>query len=125
MANGHLSDPVESSARRPVALFQPLERLEHGWDGDGAPAPSQAAVDRARRLVESIGRLPDEVDPDALGGVALWFYESDGRKTMIGVRNEGRSVVCAYDVGADVPGVSVFGDAEALIAHARITVARP
>jgi hypothetical protein len=79
----------------------------------------------AAQLVERIGRVPDEVDPDAIGGVALWFYEGDGRKTMVGVRNEGRSVVCVYAAGADIPEVNVSDDVAGLLAYAQRAVTRP
>jgi hypothetical protein len=87
-----------------------LQSLPHGWDGDDAPAPSPVAISRAIEIVGLVPRLPDEVDPDAVGGVALWFY-GDGNTAMVGVRNSGLVTVCTYRQGTSVPEVSVVLDA--------------
>jgi hypothetical protein len=93
--------------------LESLGGLQHGWDGDGAPAPSATALARTRALLGRLIRRPDEIDPDAIGGVALWFYfgGADGRKVMVGIRNEdGRGVLCSYHHARAIPEVEVFTD---------------
>ena len=100
--------------------LESLGRLEHGWDGDGAPAPSARALERTRALLSRLTRRPDEIDPDAIGGVALWFYfdGADGRKVMVGIRNEdGRGVLCSYRHARGIPEVEVFTDDAKLAAQ--------
>lgn len=57
-----------------------LRAVEDGWDGEGAPKPSDGAILRAKdilaRLMASYGgAFPYEVeiDADALGGVGIWY----------------------------------------------------
>lgn len=100
------------------ALLKRLEAfhaLTNGWDGDDAPAPTENAITRARRLVDLIGRFPDEIDPDAVGGIAVWFYLDSGAKLMLGLRNSGAAVICSYAAGAPLPSVTCVGDDESLL----------
>jgi hypothetical protein len=99
--------------------------LEHGWDGDDAPAPSGEACRRALSLIEGAARPPDEVDPDAAGGIALWFYSRDGRKVMVGLRNEGnRAVLCSYAQASATPEVAVFSNDTELLKEVNAKAAR-
>lgn len=93
-----------------IARLDQLRTLDDGWDGDGAAAPSNAALTSARDALHQLGRLPDEIDADAIGGIALWFYSNCGRQVMIGIRNRGRVVVCTYSTADAIPNVAVARD---------------
>jgi len=43
--------------------LQAIESLSDGWDSHGAPAPDQRLVVAARRLIESLARVPDLPQP--------------------------------------------------------------
>jgi hypothetical protein len=50
----------------------------------------------------------------------LWFYfgGADGRKVMVGIRNEdGRGVLCSYRHARGIPEVEVFTDDAKLAAQ--------
>jgi hypothetical protein len=99
-----------------------LGELQRDWDGDGAPAPSPLAIRRAIEIVAQLHQLPDEVDPDAVGGIALWFYGNDGRSMMVGVRNDGRSAVCSYQLNSPIPDVKTVRDATSVAALVRTSI---
>ena len=71
-----------SHAARLLAELDEVAKLTDGWGdpGDGySPAPDQVSVEVARRCIlecERVGVPLDdaEVDPDAMGGVALLLY---------------------------------------------------
>jgi hypothetical protein len=76
-----------------------LSELRDGWDGDGASAPSATAIHHARRILAG-ARVPDEVDPDAVGGVAFWYRGPGRRDVACYCRNGGDVVVVSYQDGA-------------------------
>src|SRR5262249_10476993 len=107
-ANAMLPDVRLTDLVRQINSFR---ELHEGWDGDRAPPPSVTSIQRAIEIALLSPRLPDEVDPDAIGGVALWFYVDDGRSMMISIRNDGRAAVCAYHSNSPVPDVKIVTDA--------------
>lgn len=57
-----------------------ISALNDDWDDDGAPAPSTTAIHNARKYADetrSLGRAPDSIAADAIGGVVLWFFVED------------------------------------------------
>ena len=59
--------------------------LQDDWDDDGATAPTVAAGQRATETVRLLlegSLVPDEVTPDAMGGLAVWL-SAGGRDTPI------------------------------------------
>ena len=106
------------------ARLECLAKLQDGWDGDEAPAPAPATITRARGLINLVGRLPDEIDPDAVGGIALWFYSRSAAMVMIGLRNNGAAVICAYSQGSEIPEVACAASDRELLGKALPQVAR-
>lgn len=76
-----------------------LSDLRDGWDGDGASAPSAVAIYRTRRILAET-KVPDEVDPDAAGGVAIWYRGPGRRDVACYCRNNGDVAVVSYQDGA-------------------------
>lgn len=105
-----------------VREIESLQQLQPDWDGDGAPAPSPEAIQRALEVVARVHRLPDDVDPDAVGGIALWFYGDDGRMVMVGVRNDGRAAVCSYQPDSHIPAVKTVWDAASVAVLVRASI---
>lgn len=73
--------------------FEELRQLQDGWDGDAGerlgpcPAPSQLALERAESIARqriAAGETIDYIDPDVIGGVAIWIG-----KDWISVMNDG------------------------------------
>ena len=66
-----------------------LVALPDDWDGYGAPAPSAAAGDVARRLLsslpDSMGR-PSRIVPDAGGGLVLYWF-APGKRSAVFISN--------------------------------------
>ena len=74
--------------------FEEVEALEDDWDGEGAPKPSELAMSLGKKiygLLEAVGRKPNEVDGDVMGGLALNFYEP---YLWLSINNAGLIVVC-------------------------------
>jgi hypothetical protein len=86
-----------------------LSKLQDNWDGDDAPAPAKEALQRTRTFLDGLKRQPDDIDADALGGVALWFYFDD-HEIMIGIYNEAKSVLCFYEHKGPLSKVNSFAD---------------
>lgn len=73
-----------------------LRTLRDNWDEEDAQAPSEMAIALAERACRELDQVPDEVDPDAAGGVAFWFYRSNGTgnvKAGVFIRNNGTFVI--------------------------------
>jgi hypothetical protein len=89
-----------------LGRIQYLSRLQPGWDGDGASIPSELAIRNAEYIVK---RLPgwlkiEEIDPDAIGGIALWVSLSqtkfkDSRRAWFECRNTGRLLLVLDEGG--------------------------
>lgn len=91
--------------------YEPLVRLLHledGWDGHGAPAPSRAAIDVARAVLQEATQRPDLdkawVTADVEGGVAIYFFGGPrlpdgglGRQAGVLVDNDGDGVLYMRD----------------------------
>jgi hypothetical protein len=86
-----MTDALESRLRE-------LSELRDGWDGDGSSAPSAVAIHRARRILAET-RVPDEIDPDAVGGVAIWYRGPGNRDVACYCRNGGDVLVVSYQDG--------------------------
>ena len=106
LSNAGAAPTTSQHAPRPASLLMmeqrladlnALESMQDGWDEDGAPAPSPAAIASARTFVSaasaSIAHMYD-VDADVLGGVALLFARRDStgvrRRAWISLRNGGQ-----------------------------------
>lgn len=73
-----------------IARLEYLRSTKEGWGADGdEPAPSSIAIDKAIGIVKCI--VPDAIDLDAMGGIALWFYGEN--RLWIHVKNDGTSVL--------------------------------
>jgi hypothetical protein len=75
-----------------------LQRLQDGWDGEGAPRPSPQAIARAFNVVtwaEDAGLRVSEIDADVLGGVAVWLKgeRGDERAAWIACMNSGEDAL--------------------------------
>jgi hypothetical protein len=98
-----------------LASLSALEAFADGWDGEGAPAPSAAAISAARHVLASLagsGFRP-EIDADVMGGVAFTLYGKEGaRSVWVACMNGGAQTVvfnagdgsfpdgCRYGAGA-------------------------
>ena len=73
-----------------------MERLEEGWNGYQAPAPSRAAIKTARGFLHSLDSEtpePSRVAPSAVGGVGV-THKKNRRRVYVEFYNEG--MVCAF-----------------------------
>ena len=82
-------------------LFRELSNLKAGWgaDGDEDP-PSQHAIERAKQFVvwaHSVHLRFNSIDPDAMGGVAVYFYWLDGARYWAGFMNDGNDFLTRVD----------------------------
>lgn len=69
-----------------------MERLQEGWDGYRAPAPSKHAITLARSFLSTIKAFnppPSRVAPSAVGGVGITFRNA-GRETYVEFFNNGK-----------------------------------
>jgi hypothetical protein len=69
------------------------------WDGGGAPAPNALAIQRAGDVARAITKRPHAVDPDANGGIAIWYYGPDRRDVACYCRNSGDIAIVSYRSG--------------------------
>lgn len=76
------------------ARFEELRQLADGWDGDvdaaPSPRPSPLALERAEAIARervAAGETIDCIDPDVIGGVAIWIGME-----WISVMNDGTMV---------------------------------
>jgi len=110
-------DPVEEK------LVQ-LSLLPASWDGRRAPAPTQDAVDIARRLVRAgrdAGFGEIRVAPDVEGGIATYFFGgerlADGgwsRQAGVLTSNNGEATIYLRDqahAGADIADLETTEEA--------------
>jgi hypothetical protein len=84
-----------------------LEALEPNWDDEGAPTPSadtiSKAVDIATWAVRS-GLLVESVDPDVLGGVAVYLKSGEPKlRAWVSILNNGRRSI-VIDADGSVKG---------------------
>jgi hypothetical protein len=97
-----LSGEVSSPSPDSHAGKSELEALEPNWDDEGAPTPSADAVSKAVDIVtwaERNGLLVESVDPDVLGGVAIYMKSAAPRqRAWVSILNNGRrSIVIDAD----------------------------
>ena len=79
-----------------MATLDSLTRLKDGWNGNAAPAPSDLAIDNARRFC-SWALDPHRIAPSAVGGVSLTYKRGD-RRAYVEFDNDGAACVL-YDDG--------------------------
>ncbi len=82
-----------------------LRLLSDNWDGDGAIAPNEYSRSTAARILNEImgsGSVPDEVDSDVMGGVAIMMHsDSLPRSAWFVMPNRGEPRVVLH--GDDCP----------------------
>ena len=83
-----------------MATLDSLTRLKDGWNGYAAPAPSDLAIDNARRFC-SWALDPSRIAPSAAGGVDLTFKRGD-RWVVVELLNGGPASVF-YSAGDTAP----------------------
>jgi hypothetical protein len=83
--------PIHGSSRRSYCLAQleAFRAVQDNWDEDGASAPSTLSINKAIALVKCV--VPDEVDLDVMGGIALYFYGEN--RLWIHVNNSGNLIL--------------------------------
>ena len=88
-----------SSLQEVTSYIQSLSSLEDAWNGDHAWIPSSAIINLTIEIVNQIVRLPNEIEPDAMGGICLWYHldHENIKMIMIGTRNTGRHVIHFYN----------------------------
>lgn len=68
-----------------------LALFNDNWDGEGAPAPTSFTLEIAKEVIKWANKhnlLITQIDPDVLGGVAIWF-EKDIKKVWFSFKNSG------------------------------------
>lgn len=103
-------EPSRKDVDRYMSALEDLDalyNLPEDWsvdlDGDVAPRPSVAALERARVFVfrmASVGLAPDDVDADVLGGVALGWCRpplKPGWHAWLAIHNSGALVMIVTD----------------------------
>ena len=86
--------------------LEELSMLADNWDGEGAPTPSRSAIDRAREVLQWLENsllhaFDISVDPDAIGGVAVWICRSDDKRVWVSCWNNGEDGV-VLECGGEV-----------------------
>lgn len=94
-----------------MARINGFSKLEHDWDSDGAFAPNQEAIEIARMLVRDMATIPDDIGPDAIGGVALMFCRF-GAEVSVYLWNSGARLLSISRSGKTE--VKNYPDVEAL-----------
>lgn len=98
-----LEDPQPFGADQMEQTFERLGNLQDNWDGEGAPAPSPAAIEQARQIVSwlVLNHVPvAEIDADVLGGIAIWVLPAAGRTAWVACMNDGARTLVSSDNGA-------------------------
>lgn len=69
-----------------------MRRIEHGWDGYGAPAPSDAAILNAEGFMSHLQKKnlnPSRVAPSVVGGVGI-TRKKGKRRVYVEFFNDGQ-----------------------------------
>lgn len=105
--------------------FEILKQLQYGWDFDNAPNPNNEAIKQAEYIVENIkNNQPDEIDPDAVGGVTLFFYsKNDNKYIMISIRNTGK-IIFSLNESKKANEVKVFIDSNTAIEYINYSLSK-
>ena len=105
-------------------MWDEILLLEDNWDEDGAPKPSDDAIERARRVVlwmDDVGITPFDlcVDTDVLGGVGVIMWKDKDTRAWVACHNNGYDTI-VYDDSQGVRAASWNDEAKtALIAWLR------
>lgn len=83
--------------------LEELSKLEYGYDTYNGLPPDAEAIATTRALIELLKLVPDEIDPDAGGGVVLWFYTRDNAMLNITIYNGGKHVIDFSQTDVFVP----------------------
>ncbi len=73
-----------------------LRTLLPNWDSEGAPVPSNEAINKAKDIIDWINQFNlniDSIDPDVLGGVAIYLNGINNRMAWISILNNGISCI--------------------------------
>jgi hypothetical protein len=89
-----------------TARLRQLSDLPSNWDGDDAEAPTAAAINAATSIARAASRLPDEIDADAAGGVALPYHQERDQVVACYCRNWDTIAIVTYDHGQWVSQVT-------------------
>lgn len=98
------ADIVTERNQRALDALDDLRKLADDWDGEGAPRPSDEAIERAKDIVRwacdrGIDLGDAEIDADVLGGVAIWIEPRPGRRAWIACMNSGHDTLVLSDDG--------------------------
>jgi len=98
------ADMVTERNQRALDALDDLRKLADDWDGEGAPRPSDEAIERAKDIVRwacdrGIDLGDAEIDADVLGGVAIWIEPRPGRRAWIACMNSGHDTLVLSDDG--------------------------
>jgi hypothetical protein len=77
-----------------------LVSVPNNWNMYGAPAPSAASIEIARRVLESLqveSLLPSRVLPSAEGGIAFIFLSNTDNRAVIESLNSDEAFILLYD----------------------------
>lgn len=89
----------ESSETSWEEIFSKISRLQEGWNGYTAPAPSKLAIDLARSFVDAMLRdkyEPRRLAPSAVGGVGVTQRSGD-KSVYVEFYNDGRVLALFSD----------------------------
>ncbi len=79
--------------------FAKISRLQGGWNGYTAPAPSKLAIDLARSFVDSLLREkyePRRLAPSVVGGIGV-THRKDDKTAYVEFYNDGRILALFSD----------------------------
>jgi hypothetical protein len=84
------------------ASLNEMTLLVDNWDEEGAPKPSDDAIERARSVLRwtaeaGVAAFDLCVDPDVLGGVAVLIWRNEDTRAWIACHNNGRDTVVCSD----------------------------
>lgn len=77
-----------------------LETLGDDWDGMGAAVPTKEAIERAKNTAKTLliqhDLAPDSFEPDATGGIAVWYFADvdQFKGAMLSFPNRGGCYLC-------------------------------
>jgi hypothetical protein len=98
-----------------IEKIKSFSELKNNWDGQGAFAISEIAINNAIKIIESIAKImPDDIDPDADGRIDFWFYQNDGKSMGLFIHNDDTFTSIYYDKNYEITSFIDHFDIEAI-----------
>ncbi len=73
-----------------------LRELPLNWDGENSPVPSDESISKAKDIIDWINQFNlniDSIEPDVLGGVAIYLNGINNRMAWVSILNNGKPCI--------------------------------